>query len=191
MRTPSFISFVLINKDGVSSFPGMKPEAHIIMRSMCKVILDLCRANMHTNSLNIPFCPGEFLSLRILMHSLKAILSSIEECSQFLQGIRESNCKFFWSEVLTGHINAACYCVLLVCIFSMFGRKRKATPVVCTLPAWIRKGCCSAPPNGCSARKQVFKWGSRVLSPCLQLLYKEWPRTTSRVFLVWRVCYVC
>jgi len=96
MRTPSFISFVLINKDGVSSFPGMKPEAHIIMRSMCKVILDLCRANMHTNSLNIPFCPGEFLSLRILMHSLKAILSSIEECSQFLSLVPSNSARIIF-----------------------------------------------------------------------------------------------
>ena len=57
-------------------------------------VLDFCRKQTQ-RSFTAPSGPGYLLLLRVLMHSLKALLSSIEECSQFLQGIRESNCKFF------------------------------------------------------------------------------------------------
>jgi len=39
----------------------------------------ICRS-----SFTIPSGPGDFLLLRVLIHSLNAQLSSIEECSQFL-----------------------------------------------------------------------------------------------------------
>jgi hypothetical protein len=81
MWTPQFHLLVLINKDGVTSFPGIWCDAGSPLNNEVFCISAGC---MHISSKTIPSGPGNLLLLRILMHLLKALLSSIEECGQFL-----------------------------------------------------------------------------------------------------------
>jgi hypothetical protein len=62
---------------------GVKPVAHIMMKSMCMVSW-IFVGSIRRSSFTIPSGPGDLLLLRDLIHSLNALLSSIEECSQFL-----------------------------------------------------------------------------------------------------------
>ena len=62
---------------------GVKPVAHIIMKSMCMVSW-ISVGSIRRSSFTIPSGPRDLLLLRVLIHSLNALLSSIEECNQFL-----------------------------------------------------------------------------------------------------------
>ena len=62
---------------------GVKPVSHIVMKSMCMVSW-IPVGSIRRSSFTIPSGPGDLLLLRILIHSLNALLSSIEQCSQFL-----------------------------------------------------------------------------------------------------------
>jgi len=61
----------------------VQPVAHIIMKSMCMVSW-ISVGSIRRSSFTIPSGPGDLLLLRVLILSLNAILSSFEECSQFL-----------------------------------------------------------------------------------------------------------
>jgi hypothetical protein len=62
---------------------GVKPVAHIIMKSMC-ISSWISVGSIRRSLFTIPSGPGDLLLLRVLIHLLNAILSSIEKCSQFL-----------------------------------------------------------------------------------------------------------
>ena len=65
------------------------------MKSMCTVSW-ISVGSIRTSSFTIPSGPGDLLLLRILIHSLNALLSSIEECSQFLSLVpSDSSCVVF------------------------------------------------------------------------------------------------
>ena len=49
------------------------------------MVFSISAGSMRNSSLSIPSGPGDSLLLRVLMHSLKALLSRIEECSPLIQ----------------------------------------------------------------------------------------------------------
>jgi hypothetical protein len=52
--------------------------------------------SIRRSSFTIPSGPGDLLLLRVLIHFLKELLSSIEECSQFLSLVpSDSSCVIF------------------------------------------------------------------------------------------------
>ena len=61
----------------------MKPVAHIITKSMCMASW-IYVGSIRRSSFTMPSGPGGLLLLRVLIHSLNALSSSIEEFSQFL-----------------------------------------------------------------------------------------------------------
>jgi hypothetical protein len=79
---------------------GVKPVAHIIMKSMCMVSW-ISVGSIRRSSFTIPLLgPGDLLLLRVLIHSLNALLSSKEECSQFLYLVpSDSSCNLEFSHV--------------------------------------------------------------------------------------------
>ena len=58
--------------------------------------------SMRRSSLTIPSGPGGLLLLRVLMHSLKALLSSIDECIQFLFLVPSNPCRAIFDCSLKG-----------------------------------------------------------------------------------------
>jgi len=71
---------------------GVKPVAHIILKSMCMVSW-ISVGSIRRSSFTIPSGPGDLLLLTVLIHSFNALLSSIEECSQFLSSVpSDSSC---------------------------------------------------------------------------------------------------
>ena len=79
---------------------GVKPAVHIRMRRTC-IVFWTYAGSMRRNSLTIAPI-WSWIFIRVLMHSLKALLSSIDECIQFLFLVPSDSCGVIFDCSLKG-----------------------------------------------------------------------------------------